>query len=83
MSTTKLKCWLLQVHQCWKGAVKYCGRNGVFDLVQSSLDTDTTCETFDELLQNMVESKAVKLRTVGGRECLSLPKEKADLEVFQ
>ena len=25
----------------------------------------------------MVESKAVKLRTVGGRECLSLPKEEA------
>ena len=43
----------------------------------------------------MVESKAVKLRTVGDRECLSLPKEeakdgdainnrtKSDLEVFQ
>ena len=43
----------------------------------------------------MVESKAVKLRTVGDRECLSLPKEKAkdgdarnnrtksDVEVFQ
>ena len=43
----------------------------------------------------MVESKAVKLRTIGGRKCLSLPKEeetdgdatnnrtKSDLEVSQ
>ena len=73
---------------------KRCGRNKVFDLVQSSLDTDITRETFDELLQNMAESKAVKLRAVGDREYLSLPKEeakdgdaiinrtKSDLEVF-
>ena len=66
--------------------------------IQPSLNfpgADTTHETFDELLQNMVESKVVKLRTVGDRECLSLPKEEAedgdainnrttsDLEVFQ
>ena len=78
-----------------KRSSKRCGRNEVFDLVQTSLDTDITRETFDELLQNMAESKAVKLRTVGDRECLSLPKEeakdgdainnrtKSDLEVFQ
>ena len=78
-----------------KRSSKKCGRNEVFDLVQTSLDTDITRETFDELLQNMVESKLFKLRTVGDRECLSLPKEeakdgdainnrtKSDLEVFQ
>ena len=60
-----------------KRSGKKCGRNQVFHLVQTSLDTDITRETFDELLQNMVESKAVKLRTVGDRECLSLPKEEA------
>ena len=72
-----------------------CGRNEAFYLVQTSLDTDITHETFDELLQNMVKSKAVKLRAVGDRECSSLPKEEAkdgdaknnrtisDLEVFQ
>ena len=60
-----------------KRSSKKCGRNEVFDLVQTSLDTDITRETFDELLQNMVESKLVKLRTVGDRECLSLPKEEA------
>ena len=78
-----------------KRSSKKCGRNEVFDLVQNSLDTDITRETFDELLQNMVESKVLKLRTVGDRECLSLPKEEAkdgdainnrtkcDLKVFQ
>ena len=77
-----------------KRSSKKCGRNKVFDLVQSSLDTDITRQTFDELLQNMAESKAVKLRAVGDREYLFLPKEegkdghaiinktKSDLEVF-
>ena len=60
-----------------KRSSKKCGRNEVFDLVQTSLDTDITCDTFDEPLQNMVESKVAKLRTVGDRECLSLPREEA------
>ena len=58
-----------------KGSSKKCGRNEVFDLVQSSLDSDFTRETFDELLQDMIEINAVKLRRIGERECLSLPKE--------
>ena len=78
-----------------KWSSKKCGRKEVFDLVQTSLDTGITRETFDELLQNVIENKVVKLRTVGDRECLSLPKEeakdgdainnrtKSDLEVFQ
>ena len=78
-----------------KRSSKKCGRNEVFDLAQTFLDTDITRETFNELLQNMVESKVVKLRAVGDRECLSLPKEeakdgntinnriKSNLEVFQ
>ena len=77
-----------------KRSSKRCGGNEVFDRIQTSLDTDITRETFDELLQNMVKSKAVKLRSVGDRECSSLPKEEAkdgdaknirtisDLEVF-
>ena len=75
--------------------LKRSSRNEVFDLVQTSLDTDITHEAFDELLQSSVESNAVKLRTIGDRESLSLPKEeakdadainnrnKSDLEVFQ
>ena len=78
-----------------KRTSKRCGSNEVFDLVKTSLDTDITRETFNELLQNMIESKAVKLRTVGDRECLPQPKEeakdgdainnraKSDLKVFQ
>ena len=52
-----------------------CGRNEVFDLLQSSLDSDITREIFVELLQDMTEVNAVKLQTIGERECLSLPKE--------
>ena len=44
-----------------KRSSKKCGRNEVFDLVQTSLDTDIARETFDELLQNVVESHTVKL----------------------
>ena len=52
------------------------------DLVQSSLDSDITRETFDELLQDIIELNAVKLRTTGERQCLSLPKEQPkDLDI--
>ena len=54
---------------------KNCGRNEVFGLVQSSLDSDITRDTFDELLQDMIEVIAIKLRTIGETEFLSLPKE--------
>ena len=59
-----------------KSSGKHCGRNEVFDLVQTSLDPKITRKTFDEL-QNMVESNAVNLRAIGDRECLSLSKEQA------
>ena len=59
-----------------KSSSKNCGRNEVFDLVQTSLDPEITRKTFDEL-QNMVESNAVNLRAIGDRECLSLSKEQA------
>ena len=48
---------------------KKCGRNEVLDLVQSSLDSDITQEIFHELLQDMIEVNAAKLRTIGEREC--------------
>ena len=43
-----------------KRCSKKCGRNEVFDLAKTSLDTGIIRETFNELLQNMVESKAAK-----------------------
>ena len=65
-----------------KKSSKKCGRNEVFDLVQSSLDSDITRQTFDELLQDMIELNAVKLQTIGERECLSLlKKEPRDLDM--
>ena len=48
-----------------KRSSKKWDRNEVFDLVQSSRDSDITQETSDELLQDMVEVNAVKLRTIG------------------
>ena len=51
------------------------GRNKVFDLVQSFLDSDITHKTFDELLQNIIEVNGVKWRTIGESKCLSLLKE--------
>ena len=47
---------------------------------QSSLDSDITRETFDKLLQDMIEINAVKLKTE--KEYLSLAKEEPkDLEM--
>ena len=57
------------------GKMAKWGRNKVFDLVQSFLDSDITHKTFDELLQSIIEVNAVKWRTIGESQCLSLPKE--------
>ena len=91
----KIEMLVIESLSTLKRSRKKCGRNEVFDLVQTSLDTDINHETLDELFQNMVESKVIKLRAVGDRECLSLTKEgakdgdainnrtKTDLEVFR
>ena len=47
-----------------KSCSKKCGRDEVLNLVQTSQGTDTTRGTFDELLQNMVQMKAVNLQTL-------------------
>ena len=44
-----------------KRSSKECGRNEVFDLVQTSLDTDITHHVFDKLLQNIVQINAIEL----------------------
>ena len=55
---------------------KRCGRDEVFELVKDSTDDDTvTKETFDKLLNQLINSNSIKLNTVGNRECLSLPTE--------
>ena len=62
--------------QTLKRKNKRCGRDEVFELVKDSTDDDTvTKETFDKLLNQLINSNSVKLNTVGNRECLSLPTE--------
>ena len=55
---------------------KRCGRDEVSELVKESTDDDTvTKETFDTLVNPLINSNSVKLNTIGNRECLSLPTE--------
>ena len=60
--------------QTLKRKNKRCVRDEVFELVKDSTDDDTvTKETFDKLLNQLINNNSVKLNTVGNRECLSLP----------
>ena len=59
--------------QTLKRKNKRCGRDEVFELVKDSTDDDTVKETFDKLLNQLINNNSVKLNTVGNRECLSLP----------
>ena len=60
--------------QTLKRKNKRCDRDEVFELVKDSTDDDTvTKETFDKLLNQLINNNSVKLNTVGNRECLSLP----------
>ena len=60
--------------QTLKRKNKRCGRDEVFELVKDSTDDDTvTKETFDKLLNQLINNNSVKLNTVGNQECLSLP----------
>ena len=53
---------------------KRCGRDEVFQLVTDSIDDDTVAkETFDRLLNQLINTNSVKLDTIGNRECLFLP----------
>ena len=62
--------------QTLKRKKKRCGRDEVFELVKDSTDDDTvTKETFDNLLNQLINSNSVKLNIVGNWECLSLPTE--------
>ena len=49
-----------------KGKTERCGREEVFELVKDSTDDDTvTKETFDKLLNPLINNNSVKLNTVG------------------
>ena len=62
--------------QTLKRKNKRCSRDEVFELVKDSTDDDRlTKETFDKLLNQLININSVKLNTVGNRECLPLPTE--------
>ena len=61
--------------QTLKRGNKKCGKDEVFRLFRDSVD-DVTKETFDKLLELLIQNQSVRLNIIGNRECLSLPKEK-------
>ena len=61
--------------QTLKRGNKKCGKDEVFRLFRDSVD-DVTQETFDKLLELLIQNQFFRLNIIGNRECLSLPKEK-------
>ena len=57
---------------------KKCGKEEVFHLVQESVESEVTKEIFEERLDALVESHSVKIKLLGTRTCLSLPKSNQD-----
>ena len=57
---------------------KKCGKEEVFRLVQESVESEVTKEIFEERLDALVESHSVKIKLLGTRTCLSLPKSNQD-----
>ena len=53
-------------------------KDEVFRLFRDSFD-DVTKETFDKLLELLIQNKSVRLNIIRNRECLSLPKENQKL----
>ena len=64
--------------QTLKRGNKKCGKDEVFRLFRDSVD-DVTTETFDKLLELLIQNQSVRLNIVGDREYSSLPKENQKL----
>ena len=64
--------------QTLKRSNKKCGKEEVFRLVQESVESEVTEEIFQERLDALVESHSVKIKLLGTRTCLSLPKLNQD-----
>ena len=64
--------------QTLKQGNKKCRKDKVFRLFRDSFD-DVTKETFDKLLELLIQNQSVRLNIIGNRECLSLPKENQKL----
>ena len=71
-----VKLLIIASIQTLKRKNERCGRDEVFELAKDFNDDDTvTKETFNKLLNQLINSNSVKINTVGNRECLSLPTE--------
>ena len=64
--------------QTLKRGNKKCGKDEVFWLFRDSVD-DVTKETFDKILELLIQNQSFRLSIVRNRECLSLPKENQKL----
>ena len=62
----KVELLIIASIQILKRKNKRCGRDKVFELVKDSTDNDTvTKETFDKLLNQLINNNSVKQNTVG------------------
>ena len=64
--------------QTLKRGNKKCGKDEVFWLFRDSV-ADVTKETFDKLLELLIQNQSFRLSIVRNRECLLLPKENQKL----
>ena len=68
--------------QTLKRGNKKCGKDEVLRLFRDSVD-DVIKETFDKLLELLIQNQSVRLNIFGNRECFSLLKEKANQKLRQ
>ena len=64
--------------QTLKRSNKKCGKEEVFRLVQESVENQVTKEIFEERVDALGESHSVKIKLIGTRTCVSLPKLNQD-----
>ena len=61
--------------QTLKQGNKKCGKDKVFRLFRDCVD-GVTKETFDKLLELLIQNQSVRLIIIGNLQCLSLPTKK-------
>ena len=74
----ELEMLIIASIQTLKQGNKKCEKDEVFRLFRDSVD-DATKETFDKLLDLLIQNQSVRLNIIGNQECLSLPKENQEL----
>ena len=74
----ELEMLIIASFQTLKRGNQKCGKDEVFRLFRDSV-VSVTRETFDKLLEFLIQNQSVRLNNIGNRECLSLPKENQKL----